>query len=93
LEGSGVHAVAISADTSEESRELCRKAGLTFPVLSDRNAQTIRQYDLLVKGVGEDGRDTAAAAEFLMDSSGTVRWRKMNETQVEQFVDAAKALN
>jgi peroxiredoxin len=42
LEGSGIRPVAISADTPEESRELCRKAGLTFPILSDRNAQAIR---------------------------------------------------
>jgi peroxiredoxin len=93
LEASGIHAVAISADTSEESRELCRKAGLTFPILSDRDAQTIRQYDLLVKGGGEGGRDISGTAEFLLDSSGTVRWRRMFEARAEQFVDAAKVLN
>lgn len=84
--------MAISADTPEESRELCRKAGLTFPVLSDRNAQAIRRYDLLVTAGGEDGRDIAGTAEFLLDSSATVRWRKMYETKAEQFVDAAKTL-
>jgi peroxiredoxin len=92
LEGSGIRPVAISADTPEESRELCRKAGLTFPILSDRKAQAIRRYDLLVAAAGEDGRDIAGTAEFLLDSSGTVRWRKMYETKAEQFVDAAKTL-
>jgi peroxiredoxin len=93
LEGSGIRPIAISADTPEESRELCRKAGLTFPILSDRQAEAIRQYDLLVTGGGEDGRDIAGTAEFLLDSSGTVRWRKLSETKAEQFVDAAKTLN
>jgi peroxiredoxin len=93
LEGSGIHPVAISADTPEESRELCRKAGLTFPILSDRSADTIRRYDLLVARAGEDGRDISGTAEFLLDSSGTVRWRKLFETKAEQFIDAAKVLN
>lgn len=93
LEAAGIRPVAISADTSEESRELCQRAGLTFPILSDRNAETIRRYDLLAAGAGENGRDISGTAEFLLDSSGTVRWRKMIETRAEQFVDAAKTLN
>jgi peroxiredoxin len=93
LESSGIHPVAISADTPEESRELCRKAGLTFPILSDRSADTIRGYDLLVAKAGEDGRDISGTAEFLLDSTGTVRWRKLFETKAEQFLDAAKRLN
>jgi peroxiredoxin len=90
LEASGIHPVAISADTPEESRELCRKAGLTFPILSDRNAAAIRSYDLLVSGAGEDGRDIAGTAEFLLDSTGTVRWRKLFETNAQRFVEAAR---
>jgi peroxiredoxin len=85
--------VAISADTPEESRELCRKAGLTFPILSDRSAEAIRHYDLLVAAGGEDGRDIAGTAEFLLDSSGTVRWRRLSETNAERFVEAARTLN
>lgn len=93
LEGSGIRPVAISADTPEESRALCRKAGLTFPILSDRSAEAIRHYDLLVAAGGEDGRDIAGTAEFLLDSSGTVLWRRLSETNAERFVDAAKTLN
>jgi peroxiredoxin len=86
--------VAISADTSQESRDnLVGKAGLTFPILSDRNAEAIRSYDLLAKAAGIGGRDISSTAEFLVDSSGTVRWRKMTETGAQDFVDAAKALN
>ena len=85
--------MAISADTSDESRELCRKAGLTFALLSDRNADAIRRYDLLLPKAGEDGRDIGGTAEFLLDSSGTVRWRKLSETRPAQFLEAAKTLN
>ncbi len=84
--------VAISADTTDESRELSRKASLTFPLLSDRRAVSIRSYDLLVPNGGEDNRDISAIAEFLLDSSGTVRWRHFGEMKAEQFVDEAKKL-
>jgi peroxiredoxin len=92
LEAAGVKAVAISADTNDESRELCRKANLTFPLLSDRKAEVIRSYDLLVPGAGEDSRDIAGIAEFLLDSSGTVRWRHFGETKAERLVEQAKRL-
>jgi peroxiredoxin len=85
--------VAISADTPEESRELCRKAGFTFPLLSDRQAQVIRSYDLLVPGAGEDNRDIAGTAEFLLDSTGTVRWRKFGESKAERFLEEAQKMN
>ncbi len=34
----------------------------------------IRRYDLLHKGAGVNGHDVARPAEFLIDSSGTIRW-------------------
>ena len=85
--------MAISADSPEESGELARKAGLTFPILSDRSAEAIRSYDLLLPKGGEDGRDIGGTAEFLVDPSGKVRWRKLAETAPSQFLAAAKELN
>jgi peroxiredoxin len=84
--------VGISADTPEESHDLCQRAKLTFTILSDRGATAIRRYDLLLPGSGEDGRDISGPAEFLVDSSGTVRWRKMFEAGPDQFLEAAKKL-
>jgi len=75
----GVRLAAISADTSEESATLCKKAGYTYTFLSDRNAEVIRQYDLLHAKAGEDGRDIARPAEFLLDGEGVVRWRNLTE--------------
>jgi len=93
LENAGVRPVAISADTPEESADLARKAGLTFPLLSDRKAEVIRRFDLLHPGAGVDGRDISDPAEFLVDSSGRVRWRNLAETVPAQFLAAAKKMD
>jgi hypothetical protein len=47
----------------------------------------------LVPGAGEDNRDIAGIAAFLLDSSGTVRWRHFSETTGERFLEAAQKLN
>ena len=51
--------MAISVDPPQVSRDLCRKAGYTFTVLSDPNAEVIRRYHLLHAGGGPDGHDIA----------------------------------
>jgi peroxiredoxin len=89
--------VAISVDPPEVSRELRQKVGYTYTFLSDPNAEVIRRYDLVHAGAGEDGRDIARPAEFLVDSSGTVRWVNLTENywvraRPDQFIEAAKAL-
>ncbi|MGB9106245.1 MAG: redoxin domain-containing protein, partial [Terriglobales bacterium] len=74
IQAVGIRPVAISVDAPGVSRDLVRKAGYTFPVLSDPKAETIRRYDLVHAGAGVNGQDIARPAEFLVDSSGTVRW-------------------
>jgi peroxiredoxin len=90
--------VAISVDSSEQSRNLREQSGYTFTFLSDPNADVIRRYDLIHAGAGEGGRDIARPAEFLVDSSGTVRWVNMTENywvraRPEQIMEAAKTLD
>ena len=97
LEEVGIRPVAISVDTPQESRDLCQKAGYTFTFLSDPNLDAIRRYDLVHAGQGINGHDIARPAEFLLDSSGTVRWRMLTENYwvratPQQILDAAKAL-
>jgi peroxiredoxin len=94
----GIRPVAISVDSPEESRDLCEKAGYTFTFLSDPKAEAIRRYDLVHAGAGENGRDIARPAEFLLDSSGTVRWVNLTENywvraRPEQILEAAKAIH
>ena len=89
--------VAISVDTPDQSRQLMQQAGYTFPLLSDQKRETITRYDLVHKGAGEHGDDIARPAEFLIDSTGTVRWRDLTESYLkrvtpEQMLEAAKAL-
>jgi peroxiredoxin len=97
LEAMGVRPVAISVDAPEVSRGLCQRRGYTYTFLSDPNAEVIRRYDLLHRGVGIKGQDIARPAEFLLDSSGTVRWVNLTEdlrvrARPEQMMEAAKAL-
>jgi peroxiredoxin len=75
----GIRPVAISVDSPEDSRKLREEAGYTYPFLSDRNAEVIRSYDLVHAGAGINGQDIARPAEFLLDSSGTVRWVNLTE--------------
>jgi len=93
----GIRSVAISVDSPEESRELCQKAGYTFTFLSDPDLEAIGRYDLVHKGQGIKGHDISRPAEFLIDSTGTVRWRMLTENiwvraRPEQILEVAKAL-
>ena len=79
------------------SRDLCREAGYTYAFLSDPKAEVIRRYDLLHTGAGINGQDIARPAEFLLDSSGVIRWVNLTEdyrvrARPEQIMEAAKAL-
>lgn len=74
-----------------------QKAGYSFPFLSDQNTEAIRRYDLVHKGAGITGNDIARPAEFLIDSSGTVRWVNLTENywvraRPEQVLEVAKLL-
>ena len=93
----GIRPVAISVDSPEESRELCKEAGYTFTFLSDPDLEAIGRYDLVHKGQGIKGHDISRPAEFLIDSTGTVRWRMLTENiwvraRPEQILEVAKAL-
>ena len=76
----GVAIVAISVDSNEESQRLAQSQHYTIPLLSDRDAATIRAYGLLHPHAGEGGRDIARPAEFLVDPGGTIRWANLTET-------------
>ena len=93
----GIRPIAISVDAPAVSADLCRKAGYTYTFLSDPNAEVIRRYDILHPGAGENGHDIARPAEFLVDSSGVVRWVNLTEdfrvrATPEQMLQAAKSL-
>ena len=70
---------AISVDSNAESRKLCRERGYTFLFLSDPKAEVIRSYGVLHPGAGENGRDIARPAEFLVDTAGAIRWVNLTD--------------
>ena len=79
LSARGVRVVAISVDPPEESRELARKRGYTYPILSDEKMDVIRKYDLVHTGGGNGGADIARPAEFLLAGDGVVRWVNLTD--------------
>jgi peroxiredoxin len=93
----GIRPVAISVDSPEQSKELCGKAGYTFPFLSDPNTEVIRRYDLLHVGGGPGKHDISRPAEFLVDRTGTVRWTNFTEdirvrAKADEMLAVAKSL-
>ncbi len=89
--------MAVSVDTPEISHNLAAKAGYTYTFLSDPKAEVIRRYDILHRRAGPDGQDIARPAEYLLDSSGTIRWLNLTEdyrvrARPEQIIEQAKAL-
>ena len=84
-------------DAPDVTKSLCQRRGYTYTFLSDPNVEVIRRYDVLHPGAGMKGHDIARPAEFLVDSSGTVRWVNLtNDFRVrarpEQMIQAVKAL-
>jgi peroxiredoxin len=75
----GVRIAAISVDSTAESRKLCQEQGYTFLFLSDAKADVIRRYGVLHPGAGENGRDIARPAEFLVDNAGIIRWLNLTD--------------
>jgi peroxiredoxin len=93
----GIQPVAISVDKPEQSRKLAQSAGYSFPLLSDQKREAITTYDLVHKGAGPAGEDISRPAEFLLDSTGTVRWRMLTENYwrratPKMIMEAAKVL-
>ena|SRR5687767_9019847 len=78
----GLRVVAISNEPPEVNRPHREQVGFTFPILSDEKADVIRRYDLLHAGGGPEGTDIARPAEFLVDSTGTVRWVNLTDSAI-----------
>ena len=98
FEAAGVRPVAISVDTPEQSRDLAKKAGYTFSILSDPDTAVIQRYHILHTAGGPDGHDIARPAEFLVDSSKIVRWSNFTEdirvrARADEMLAAARKLH
>ena len=90
--------IAISVDSPVDSENLRRSQGYTFPILSDAHADVIRRWDLVHVHGRRDGANISRPAEFLIDSSGKVRWVNLTEDFVvrarpEEALAASDAMN
>jgi peroxiredoxin len=80
LTARGVRVAAITVDSAEVNHQQCEKFGFTFPLLSDTNHAAVQAYGVLHRKGGPKGEDIARPAEFLVDSSGMVRWVNLTES-------------
>jgi peroxiredoxin len=74
FESRGIRVVGLSVDTPEINRRHRQKLGFTYTFLSDPKVEVIRRYGLLHAGAGPKGADIARPGEFLIDSTGIIRW-------------------
>jgi peroxiredoxin len=93
----GIRVIAISVDTPSESEHLRQVAGYSFLFLCDDTRQLIQRWDLVHPHGRSDGADIPRPAEFLLDSSGKVRWVNLAESyfvrvRPNQVLEAADAM-
>ena len=74
-----IRVAAVSVDSPEESERLRKLAGYSFLILCDDQDELIRRWDLVHAHGGEGGKDIARPAEFILDSTGKVRWVKLTD--------------
>lgn len=76
----GARVIAISPDTVTQNRDVARKLGLGFPILSDDALEATNALGLLHAGGGPppDMADIPRPAVFIVED-GTIRWRALTD--------------
>lgn len=87
----GVRVVAVSVDPPAVSKKHAEEQGYSMLFLSDENGTVLKEWDLLHEEAHE-GHDISRPAEFLVDSSGVVRWRNLSDNFMVRM-DAGDALD
>jgi peroxiredoxin len=68
--------LGVSVDSPFANKEFATKNGLNFPLLSDIGRETIGKYDVVFNDLaGVKGFTVAKRAVFVIDKSGTIRYR------------------
>ena len=94
VEAAGIRAMGISRDSPWSHVAWMQALDLTFPLLSDWNAEAVRAF-----GIAHEHRglqDVAERTAFLVDRDGTVRGAWRYETaevpDFDELLSAARAL-
>lgn len=91
---SGLNAVVygISADTPFAQQAWAEKSGITVPLLSDYQKETIRAYDVVLADLAGLGPGSQRAV-FVVDKEGVIRHAEVTPTPLElPDMDAVKAV-
>ena len=78
FEARNIRVVAVSVDPPATTKDHIKKQGFTYTFLSDEKLEVIRIYDIL-HTAGYESADISRPAEFLIDTSGTIRWLNMTD--------------
>ncbi len=91
--GANTAVVGVSVDSPFANKEFATKNGLNFPLLSDLTRDAIKKYDVVFDNLaGVSGFTVAKRAVFVIDKSGTVRYRWVApEPKVEPNYDEVSA--
>ncbi len=95
LENLNGSVVGISVDAPFAQKAFAEKNGVKFPLLCDFKREVIGKYGVVWKNLGGvEGYDCANRAVFVVDGSGTVRfkWVADNPGQLPDFEAVKKAL-
>ena len=94
VEEAGIRAMGISRDSPWSHVAWMQALDLTFPLLSDWNAEAVRAFGIAHEHRGL--RDVAERTAFLIDRDGTVRGAWRYETaevpDFDELLSAARAL-
>jgi len=69
--------VGLAVDTPEQNAQVVRDLGLGYRIVSDPRLVAIDAYGLRHEQVGQP--PIAHPASFLIDASGTIRWRDVTD--------------
>lgn len=79
FEKHGAAVAAISVDSPDQSQELARAQGLTFPLLSDPEGLALEAFGVRhPEGNPIDHKDIARPATFVADREGRIVWRDLS---------------
>jgi peroxiredoxin Q/BCP len=73
LEGAGVAVVAVSYDPVEVLAKFAQKQKITFPLLSDPESKTIKEYGLLNQDAKGKTEGIPYPGTVLIDKDGVIR--------------------
>lgn len=83
IHAAGAEVLAISTDPVDAGKKLAADLNIKYPLLSDPDLKTIDAYGVRHPG-GNDSKDIARAATFVVDRNGNIRWRDLKDNYRER---------